>query len=188
MRTRAETPPRWLALALGLLLAGCGIGADPYFGRPSSVGVSIPALSGAAVYLGLGALQARPGDTVRFVALEAVGATGFTRLDALVRPVSEAVNGELVGAMTEASLAETWGIGPEAFIPLPDYEFDSTDGSIEVVVRLVGDAPVAKFDTLILHFRVNGAKARTEDLRFAGAACTAATLPEADTNCDGVFD
>ena len=188
MRMRAGSPLRWLAIAFCGILAGCWMSADDYFYRPSSVGVGLPALTGEAVYLGLGALEARPGDTVRFEALEPVGATGFTRVDALVRPVREAVNGELVGAMTEQHIAESWAIGPEAFTPLAGYEFDAADGSIEVLVRLSGEAPVASFDTLVIRFRVNGAEARTQDMKFAGAACFAAALPEADANCDGVLD
>jgi hypothetical protein len=188
MRTRAGFRASCLAAALAVLLAGCGIGADEYFYRPSRVGVGLPALKGEPVYVGLGALEARSGDTVRFELLEPIGATGFTQIEALVRPVSDAVNGELVGAMTEGLIAESWGIGPEAFTPLAGYEFDAADGPIEVVVRVNGEAPIARFDTLVLQFRVNGTQTRTQDLKFAGAACFAATLPEADANCDGVLD
>ena len=189
MPTRAASPSRWLAIALGVIVTGCGIGAeDEYFFRPSSVGVTLPALDGQRVYVGLGALEARPGDTVRFETLEAVDAMGFSQIDPLVRPVSEAVNGELVGAMTEQLIAESWGIGPEAFGPLAGYEFDATDGPIEVVVRLRGEAPVATFETLIIHYRVNGGKTQTQDLKFAGAACFAATLPEAGAACDQATD
>ena len=186
MRTRARSRTICLAAALAVLLAGCDIGAEEYFYRPSSVGVTMPRVAGEAAYLGLGTLEARAGDEVRFEALEAVGAAGFSEITPLVRPISESVDG--VGAMTEALMREEWGFGPEVFTPLAGYEFDAADGPIEVVVRLNGEAPVATFETLIIHFRVNGAKERTQDLKFAGATCFAATLPEAAESCNEALD
>jgi hypothetical protein len=162
-----------LAAVLGSIAAACA--GPPYFTEPDTIAVGAPIELGKTVYVGPAYLDARRGDRLELVSAEAIGldATIVTYLAAQVSELGEASVG------TELATPER-PLG-EMLHPLVGYTFTEADGTVEVVLAIIADAPgVLTFEALRLRFRVNG-REREQRFPFGGRICFESPKPQ---NCD----
>jgi hypothetical protein len=130
--------------------------------------------------VGLGILQALPGDTVTLERLSLISQTGIDDASGRVRQMGPSIPGA-IGVVGEADLAAA-GFPPDTYSALEGYEFDAGDGRIELVLRLVGSEPAATIDGVRLLFRVNGT-VRSQDLQLRFAACDRTADEDWESGC-----
>lgn len=162
-------------MLLGVVLAACtGAATSTYFDQPSSNGESGAVTPGIHAFTGVGGiLEVRPGDRVRFLAVEAGGDVTRVRIGVL-----DSVSGGVFGVARANEMSPGDLAGYET---LSDREFSSADGPLTILLEVTMPSHDVNIVAPVVAFSVNEGPSQHERLLTSVRLC--ARPSEADA-CD----
>jgi hypothetical protein len=151
------------------LAAGCRSAPSKYldFGAPTSR--SAPIRPGEVAIIGTSVGEVRVGDTVIFLAAEAVGLTGASALDVEPLLALTSESGSLIGVGAVRDVPPEIAIA--AYRPLAGRRVAATDGSFAVALRLTMPDGDVSITGVRVTFRIGDGEPQSQMIPAAARLC-----------------